>query len=100
MLNKSGQIRPKRFEITEKDMEAVMSAFKTQLEAAFKKHGRGACWSMHEAGHMMTEEKIEVFDEIQANNIDGFFRESIDVMIAGFWSAASVVAGGIVKEWD
>lgn len=94
------QERPKRIPIDDATLDKVMSMFREQLSEAFEKHGRGACWSMHEANSMMGEERDEAEDEVRANNIDGFLRESIDVMVAGFWSAASVVAGGIVKEWD
>lgn len=86
--------------ITTEICESILSAFREKLKRSFEKHGPGACISTHEAIGMLEEEKSEILTATHENNIAEFFDESIDIMIVGFWAAASVKAGGITDKWE
>jgi hypothetical protein len=92
--------KPSRIPISPEVTKMVMAVFEDRLALAYKKHGQGACWSMQEAFGMIDEEVDEVKEEMHTNNVPKFFLESIDVMIAGFWAAASVKSGVIDGKWD
>lgn len=79
--------------------EYIILRMREKLEAAFAKHGRGACWTMQEAVGMADEEMGEVKAAAHKNDLEEFEGENIDLMIAAMWNVASIRAGVINGKW-
>ena len=82
-----------RYQATDKDIDRELKYFKTILDLRLKRHGRGAFVSSHEGYGVCAEELKELLDEVQANDLQKVYSESIDLAVAAFWTALSISSG-------